>query len=315
MEILVLIAVIAVGASALYVALTFNIRIEKRIDPLMRDTKQDILDKIEGVGGALEQKIQKITTDLRQAASGELEEQIKPIREELRQEGELIAGLTGKIDTWQDQLGPDELKKNLAQLGERVAQLGESLDRQSAQLSETYSQVMSQGKRAGTSAETDPLVLATLEAESHADRKGWGMPPRLYALTEKISPADASRERSGQMKDDRPGGLVPVAREPLPDGEPIEFLADIHWPGDVVGCVLVTELTDLSARNGGSAPIDPVAAGQWASAHPDGRPARVAVGVRRNGEYTCALRIKGEYDVKIRTEMAGDIVAALRGTF
>lgn len=111
MEILVLIAVIAVGASALYVALTFNIRIEKRIDPLMRDTKQDILDKIEEVGGALEQKIQKITTDLREAASGELEEQIKPIRDKLRQDGKLIAGLTGKIDTWQDQLGPDELKK------------------------------------------------------------------------------------------------------------------------------------------------------------------------------------------------------------
>jgi hypothetical protein len=320
MEILILIAVIAVGASALYVAYTLKTRTEQQIDPLLQKTRQDILKQIEAADGAQRKQIQAITAGLQGAAGRELAEQIKPIKDELRRDGELIARLAGKIDTWpdqlrQDQLGQDQLKKELAQLDQRVAQLSESLDRQSTQLAEIHSYARSQGKPSGASAEMDPLVLATLEAESHVDRNGWGMPPRLYALTEKISPAAANHDRSAVMRDARPGGLVPVAREPLPGGDPIAALADINWPGDVVGCVLVTELTDLPPGGGEGAPVDSVAAGQWASAHPDGRPARLAVGVRRNGEYTCALRIKGEYDIQIRTDMAGDIVAALLGTF
>ena len=86
-------------------------------------------------------------------------------------------------------------------------------------------------------------------------------------------------------------------------------------PGDVVGCVLITEFTDLPARGEDDAPLDPDAGAQWANPHPDGRPARLAAGVRRSGEHLCAFRIKGDGDFQVRNEMAGDIVTALLGTF
>jgi len=94
-----------------------------------------------------------------------------------------------------------------------------------------------------------------------------------------------------------------------------EVLAGIHWPADVAGCVLVTELAALPTGGEEDAPIDPVAAGQWTSAHPDGRAARLAVGIRRSGEHKCGLRIKGEDEMQVRTDLAGDLATALLRTF
>lgn len=165
------------------------------------------------------------------------------------------------------------------------------------------------------SQEMDPLVFAMLEAESHMARKGWGLPPQLYALAGKASLIAADQELAAEVRAARADALVPVEQEPLPAGEPMEVLASIHWPEEVVGCVLVTELIVLPPRAEEQAPDDPVAAEQWASTHPDGRQARLAVGVSRNGEYTCGLRIKGEDSVQVGTDIADDIVTALLGTF
>jgi hypothetical protein len=117
------------------------------------------------------------------------------------------------------------------------------------------------------------------------------------------------------MRDAGPGGFILVEQQPPPAGDLIEVLASIHWPEDVVGCVLVTELINLPPGAEEDAPIAPVAAEQWASARPDGRPARLAVGVCGNGEYTCGLRLKGDDDVQVRTDLAGDLVTTLLGTF
>jgi len=163
--------------------------------------------------------------------------------------------------------------------------------------------------------EMDPLIFAMLDAESHMARKGWGLPPQLYALATKTSLSAADQELAAEVQDARPDALIPVEQEPLPEGDPIEVLARIHWPHEVVGCVLVTELIVLPPSAEEDAPSDPAAAEQWASSRPDGRQARLAVGVSRNGEYMCGLRIKGENDVQVGAELADDIVTALLGTF
>jgi hypothetical protein len=163
--------------------------------------------------------------------------------------------------------------------------------------------------------EMDPLTFAVLEAESHMAHKGWGLPPQLYALATKASLTAVDQELAAEVQDAWPGALIPVEQEPLPEGDPIEVLASIHWPHEVVGCVLVSELIVLPADAEEHAPSDPAAAEQWASSHPDGRQARLAVGVSRNGEYMCGLRIKGENEVQVGAELADDIVTALLGTF
>jgi F0F1-type ATP synthase membrane subunit b/b' len=342
MEILILIAVIATGISGLYVAYTFKIHTERNIEPLMQRMTKAAHDQIEEAGKDLRKQLQESTEQLRAVTgkdlvtSRELSQQVRTITSELRQDREVVRHLAERIDERQDQFGKDllEADRRMAQLGGSVEQrlggslqqlggsveqinaaierLGGSLDRQVARLTAIYSHVKSQGQPTGTSREKDQLILAMLEAESHMERKGWGIPPRLYALSEKIRPEPADHEPSAE----RPDPLILVAERPLPDGDPVKALTSISWPGDVAGCVLVAELTDLPAGGDEDDPIDPVAAGQWASSRPDGRPARLAVAVRRNGEHACGLRVKDENDVQIRPDIAaGKIVAALLGTF
>jgi hypothetical protein len=317
MEILILIAVIATGASALYVAYTFKKYAERDAGPLIQQTLQAARAQTGAASEELRRQIQTNTDQLEAMAgnvpvtAGDLRQQVQTVTDalqrglqaitaELRQDREAAAQLADRIDTGQAQLA-----KDLSAANRQVAQLSESLARQAAQLTA----ISSQGKLTGASAEMNQLTLAMLEAESYADSKGWGTPPHLFALTEPMPGGPADHGRSAGTLD----ALIPVAHE-LPDGDLVEALAGTHWPEDVVGCVLVTELTDLPARKDG-APIDQVAAEQWASARPDGGPARLAVSVRRNGDHVCGFRVKGEDDVQTRADIAGDIVTALRGTF
>lgn len=330
MEILLLIAIIAVGASALYVAATFNARSRKNFSPLMGDAAKDISHEIEVASGELRQEIQAIAPDLQQnreliryleTANGELRQQMRAIADELRQYMRAIADelrrnreLVNQLDE-QTGMRQDQLGRDMALLHNRVAELGESLAQQSTRLARIHSYAMRQEMLADSSAKEVALLLAMVEAESHVDIKGWGGPPHLYALTEKTSTAAADRELAAEPRDGRPDALVPVEYEPLPDGDLIEVLAGIRWPADVVGCVLVTELAALPHRVEEDVPVDPGATGQWTDPHPDGRPARLAVGVCKTGEQKCGLRIKGEDDIQVRTELAEELVAALLDTF
>lgn len=319
MEIILLIAVIAVGASGLYVTATFNTRARQNFVPLMNDATKNICSNIETASGEVRQQMRAIADKLQEdrglvshleAASEEIQQQMRAMAGDLQRNRELIEQLHEQIDTRQNQLGGD-----LAQLDRQVTELCESLAQQGTQITGIHMHVMRQEMRAGSSAGNDSLLLAMLEAESYVDGKGWGGRPHLYALTKKTSTAAADHEFSAELADAQLDALIPVEKEPLPDGDLIEVLAGTHWPADVVGCVLVTELAALPARSEEDAPIDADAAGQWASIHPDGRPARLAVGVCRSGEHTCGLRIKGEDEIQVRSELAGGLVIALLATF
>jgi hypothetical protein len=317
MEILILIAVIATGASALYVAYTFKKYAERDTGPLIQRTLQAARTQTGTASEDMGRQIQANTTRLEALAriapvtSGELDQQVQAVTDalqrelqaittELRQDREAAAQLADRTDTRQAQLA-----KDLSEANHRVAQLGESLARQAAQLTAIYGQ----GKLTGSSAETNQLTLAMFEAESHVASKGWGTSPQLFALTERVPAGPADHELSAGT----PNALILVPHE-LPEVDLAAALASIHWPEDVVGCVLVTELTDLPARKDGAA-VDQVAARQWASARPDGGPARLAVSVGRNGEHVCGFRVEGEHDVQTRADIGGDIVTVLRGTF
>jgi hypothetical protein len=323
MEILLLVVIVAVAASALYVAATFNERTKQNTAPLIDSAVKGVAERIEVTAEGLMQQLQMLIDELQQdrelatrdrsEIQGRLDRadsRISSTSSQLLAALETFEGLGNRIDTRQG-----DLSKDLLELDRRVAQLGESLARQSARIIEIHRYPQSQEKQAASSPEMDSLVLAMLEAESHMDRKGWGMPPHLYALTKKPSPATADRGRNAEIRDDRPDTMILAEQEPLSDGDPVEVLAGIHWPDDVVGCVLVAELSALPPGSKGNAPVNPAAAEQWASTHPDGRPARLAVGVCRNGAYTCGFRIKGEDNVQVGTERADDLVTALLKTF
>jgi uncharacterized protein YoxC len=290
-----------------------NIRTKQVVAPIVDSAVSNTARTIETARDELKKHVEEIAEQLQnniademqnereqvkriEAASQGLREQVQAIAFEVRQDAGTVKHLGEQIGVQQNQLGRD-----LLQLDRRVAQLSESLAQQNAQIAEIRSSIGRPKKHAEIPPGIDSLTLAMLEAESHAETKGWGKPPQLYALT--------AATRNGRS------ALTPVEREPLPDGNLIEGLASIHWPEDVAGCVLVTELSALPLRGEGTAFVDPVAAWQWASTHPDGRPARLAVGVRRDGKHTYGLRIKGEDDLQIRADLAEDLVTAIRGTF
>jgi hypothetical protein len=160
-----------------------------------------------------------------------------------------------------------------------------------------------------------PLVLAMLEAESNRGRDGWEKPPQLYALVGKTAVIAADPALEAIIGETPEGSLIPVKQQPLPPGEPAEVLADVHWPEEVAGCVLVTELVMLPPEAEDEAPADPGAAEERASGHRGTRRARLAVGVTRNGQYTCILRMQGEDSVQLDPRLADDLVAALLATF
>jgi hypothetical protein len=321
MEILILIAVIGVGASALFVAATFNVRIRKIIDPLVKEAAEDICEQIKETNKELERQALSIASARQQdnerveQGNNRLTKQVQAIDEDFRRYRQAVSRhLDERIGTLYDQLS-NQVRNDLGRVDRRLTQFTEPFSQQNAHIREIRNYVRRQGMQAQGFEARDSLFLAMLEAESHGESRGWGQPPRLYALTAAVAAEAVDREFTAEMRDARRDVLVPVAREPLPDGDLIAGLASVRWPEDVVGCVLVAELTDLASSSAAAGPGDPVAAGRWASTHPDSRPARLVVGVRRTGEYRCGLRIKGEADFQAGPEWTSELAGVLLDAF
>jgi hypothetical protein len=210
-----------------------------------------------------------------------------------------VAVLTGKLES----------------LNRYVETLGTSRAWQGEPIAGTGNRGAGQEEREGAPRELDALEAALLEAETYVARAGWGQPPRLFSLARKSSLGAADRELAAKLDDAEPDALIPVLQEDVPPGDPFDVLAAIDWPEDVSGCVLVTEIVMLSPAAGEDAPGDPAEAAPPDRARPDGRAARLAVGVTRTGGHLCGLRLEGDDDVTVGADLADDIVTALLGTF
>ena len=153
MEVLLLLAMVAVAASALYVAATFNKRTRQNAAPLMSETVEQISRKIDQAGEELRRYLTRIGEDSQHRLAN-ISDQMKGHGElattrsrELRTlltqtsgqlsdlAGQLAAGLASvtriaeQIEARQAQMGRD-----LQQTGQRVIQTGESLSQQTATL-------------------------------------------------------------------------------------------------------------------------------------------------------------------------------------
>lgn len=162
----------------------------------------------------------------------------------------------------------------------------------------------------------DELTSAVVETGRHVFKQDWGQRPQLYALTRRRTLNSVGREDlPPSVRDVAQGALVPIEQDPLPEGEPTEVLARIHWPEEVEGCVLVTDLVVLPPTVKEEAPDEAAAAEQWAAGHRNGRKARLTVGVLRVGQYASCLQLVGEEGLLAGDTLADDVVAALLGTF
>ena len=161
----------------------------------------------------------------------------------------------------------------------------------------------------------DWLASAVVDVERYAASKGWGRPPQLYALARKETLRSADSKTAAVVLGRPDDALIPIEQDPLPPGEPDDVLATIEWPEDVEGCVLVTELLILPPDAGKEVPGDPATVEEWAASRPDRKKARLAVGVLRDGSYTCCLQVRDDEGLIVAPELADDLVAALFTTF
>jgi len=293
MEIFLLLAVAAVGIAGLYVAFTLNSHAKEAAKPLIKDAVTEISDKID------------------EALKGQRDEHERQqeARELLKQMDGLISDVKDQDAKTQGQLG------RVAGQVEAIASRLTAIELRTAGLAAAKT---SSGEIPVTKVTdaNNPLTVAVLEAESYRHGNGWGMPPQLYALVGKAVFSAANPELGAGISAAPEDALIPVKQQKqLPEGAPLEALARVSWPADVTGCVLVTELVVLPPETEGERPPDPDEVEQWARDHPGGRPARLAVGVSRNGDYTCVLRLKGEDSVRLDPRLADDLVTALLATF
>ena len=230
-----------------------------------------------------------------------------------------------------------QIRQTQVQASQRLTQVTQTQARMEAQISQMDKPIADIGGRSGTTepgtvapepaaptagevpefevtGPRHPLAVAVLEAEASCEREGWGQRPRLFALVEKAMLAAADPDIAARLRDAPDGSLIPVEQEALPDGEPSAVLASVFWPADVTGCVLATETIVLPPEAEAEAPPDPAQIEQWAGTVPGGEPARLAVGVARNGQYTCVLRLKEKKSVQLDPRLADDLVAALLET-
>ncbi len=300
MEIVLLVAILAVAGSALFVAFTFRSQLgllARRTDLDLLATKAD-LDLL-ARRADLDPLVTKAASDISgqvTATGGHLQKQLEAAA---KNQDERVNELNGK----------------LGNLDRQVTRLSLSLGRQRELIAGIENHVIGQEARGVDPPGMDTFEAALLEAEAFVARGGWGQPPRLFSVAPKSVLAAADSELAAKLADAEPDALIPVLQEDLPAGEPSDVLATIRWPEDVMGCVLVTEIVTLPPEAEKELPKDPAETEEWARRRSDAKAARLAVGVTRAGGHICGLRLEGDDDIEIGDDLADDLVTALLDTF
>jgi hypothetical protein len=288
-EIVLLVAILAVAGSALYVAFTFKNHVTRNpelarkadLELLVGKTASDISGQAHAADADLHRRLQ--------AAADDQSKQFSALRAELN----------------------DRLEK----LDRQVSRLGTALAFQRELMSGSENDARRQETQEDEPREMGALEPLLLQAEAYVAGGGWGQPPRLFALSRKSSLVTEDSGLAARLEDATPDELILVLQEDLPADEPFDAIARIRWPDEVAGCVLVTEIVALPPEAEKDMPGLPAERERWASELSAGQTARLAVGVSRAGGYLCGLRLVGEDNVQVAGDLADDLVAALLGTF
>lgn len=144
------------------------------------------------------------------------------------------------------------------------------------------------------------LQAVVRELEAHAAESGWDRPERLFALVETAELVRHEPQLADALGiEGEASGLTPVEQEPLAPGTTLEdVLAEIVWPGEVVGCATIAERLVLPPGADAQIPDDPADAQAFAASHPDRQEVRIVAAALRGGASACALRLRSHDDAE-----------------
>ncbi|WP_235737714.1 PPA1309 family protein [Nocardioides alcanivorans] len=146
----------------------------------------------------------------------------------------------------------------------------------------------------------DPaLAAAVLEVENFVAQEGWDRPSRVFALVPTATLVAAEPDLAHAMGLDEAsaeGSFTPVEQELDADRPVEEQLATMMWPDSVAGCAVTVERLVLPPSADAGIPDDPMAAQEYAAAHPERQEVRIVAGVTRERATYCALRLRAHDD-------------------
>jgi len=148
------------------------------------------------------------------------------------------------------------------------------------------------------------------EVEAHVAEAGWDQPPQLFALvdTEELLRAEPQLATTMGIVAGQPGGLTPIAQDPLGQGPLDEELGRIEFGDQVVGVVLAHEVLVLPPSVEQS--LEELDA-EAAAAHPQAREVRMVVAVARDSSRAAVLRLRGVGDGEDERVTGPDLAPAL----
>jgi hypothetical protein len=159
-----------------------------------------------------------------------------------------------------------------------------------------------------------------VEVEQHASGSGWDQPARLFALVPTVELAAAEPALAAQLgiDDATHTPLTPVEQDLDEVRSSLEeLLLGIVWPQAVVGALAVVERVVLPPEVEATVPDDPDEAARYAAEHEAREEVRIAVGVLRDGESHCVVRMRShdrDEDLIHGAAVVPDLVEALRET-
>lgn len=173
---------------------------------------------------------------------------------------------------------------------------------------------------------TSAIEHAVREIDSYVARGGWDGPVRLFALINSSSALAANPELVDQLPADvdlasaaQPDALFSVEQEELPPHESIEdLLAHIAWPEAVSGAAISLERITMPPEAEEEIPEDPIEAEKFVANDPRREDIRMVVGVMRNGDSWCTIRLRShdtDADVVASADLIPEMIEAVRATF
>lgn len=158
------------------------------------------------------------------------------------------------------------------------------------------------------------LTQAVIEIEKHAAGSGWDQPARLFALVDTTdllarepqlaAALQANDQSTLEGSGTGPATLTPIEQDDLGDEPLDELLGRIVWPEEVLGCAVVVERLMLPpSAEGTVTDLDASEAAAAVAEHPEREEVRIVVGVLRDGERECAVRLRSHDDE--RSVMSG----------
>ncbi|SDU85662.1 PPA1309 family protein [Gordonia westfalica] len=166
---------------------------------------------------------------------------------------------------------------------------------------------------------TEDLGSALSEIIDHVDTAGWGQSPSVFALV----PTSVLAEQAPDVLGDAAESVfTPIVQE-CPDLD--AFLASAVWPDAVAGAAVAIEIVVAPPAPGddGSPRYVVGESGAAAAGGHDGasepNPARLVVGVLRNGKDLAIMRLRRQPGEDVETlthpRLGTELRAALAGTF